>query len=69
MTIRYNAYALSFIKGRTIYIFIKGRFDDAISMHNDVIEIELKVLGEKHPDFLTTKHNLALCFQEQGKCF
>ena len=57
------------IKGQNLYIFIKGRYDDAINMYNEVMEIEMEVLEEKHPNFLSTKHNLASCFKSQGKCF
>ena len=60
MPIRYDAYS---------FIFLKGRYDDAITMYNEVIETELVVLGEKHPSLLTIKHSLACCLENQGKYF
>jgi Tetratricopeptide repeat len=36
-------------------------------LQQEVLEGRVRILGEEHPDTLTTKHNLASTYQAQGK--
>lgn len=45
----------------------EGRWKEAEELQVQVMETRKKVLGEEHPDTLTSMHNLALTYQKQGR--
>jgi tetratricopeptide (TPR) repeat protein len=46
--------------------FILGKYDEAATMHRQVLTLRTKVLGAEHPDTLTSMNNLALVLDSQG---
>ncbi len=44
-----------------------GRWKEAETLLVQVMEFRKKVLGDEHPDTLTSMNNLALLFDSQGK--
>jgi phosphoribosyl 1,2-cyclic phosphodiesterase len=44
-----------------------GKFDDAERFHNFGLDIDKILLGEEHPDTLTSMNNLASTYGNQGK--
>jgi hypothetical protein len=45
----------------------QGRYADAESLHVATLEKRKRVLGEEHPDTLTSMHELTLLYQIQGR--
>jgi hypothetical protein len=45
----------------------QGRWKEAEELEVQVIETRKRVLGEKHPDTLTSMNNLAFTFKAQGR--
>jgi tetratricopeptide (TPR) repeat protein len=45
----------------------QGKYDEALGIYEEVLNIEERVLGAEHPDTLTTRHNMALVLDKQGK--
>jgi len=46
----------------------QGRYDEAEQLHIKTLEIRRRVLGEEHPETLTSMNNLALVYGRQGRC-
>jgi len=44
-----------------------GKYENALIKFNETEAVRLEVLGEKHPDYIATKHNIALCLMKMGK--
>ncbi len=38
----------------------QGKYDEALGIYQDVLNMRKRVLGEEHPDTLMTRHNMAL---------
>ncbi|KAJ9134829.1 hypothetical protein NKR19_g8522 [Coniochaeta hoffmannii] len=45
----------------------QGRWKEAESLEMQVMEARKRVLGEEHPDTLTSMHNLAFTWHVQGR--
>ena len=45
----------------------QGRNADAASIQEGVLEKRKQILGEEHPDTLTTMHDLAYTYEAQGR--
>jgi Flp pilus assembly protein TadD len=45
----------------------QGRWKEAEELMMQVVETRKRVLGQEHPDTLTSMHNLALTYQSQGR--
>ena len=45
----------------------QGKYEEAEQMHQQVLELKEKVLGQGHPDTLTSMNNLAAALRYQGK--
>jgi tetratricopeptide (TPR) repeat protein len=43
------------------------RYDEARKLHRETLEIRRRVLGQDHPDTLTSMHNLANAYSSQGR--
>ncbi len=37
----------------------QGKYDEALRIYEEVLNIKVRVLGEEHPSTLTTRHNIA----------
>jgi hypothetical protein len=37
----------------------QGKYDDALRIYEEVLNVKERVLGTEHPDTLTTRHNMA----------
>ena len=44
-----------------------GHFSDAIRVHEQLVADSIVILGEDHPDILTSRHNLAYVYQQAGR--
>ena len=49
-----------------VFLSQKGKHKDARELQERVVESQRRVLGEEHPDTLTSMNNLALTLQAQG---
>ncbi|KAL9473780.1 hypothetical protein ACSS6W_008160 [Trichoderma asperelloides] len=47
--------------------FLLGKYQDAESFYNQVLELQTKMLGAEHPDMLASMNNLASIFYKQGR--
>ena len=45
----------------------QGKWQPAKEIHREVLEVMSRVLGEEHPNTLTSKNNLANALEQQGK--
>merc|ERR1711965_254410 len=45
----------------------QGKYDEALEYYNKDLEINLKKLGNDHPDVARTYNNMALVYDSQGK--
>jgi len=48
-------------------LYNDGRYKEAEESYSQAVEIRKVVLGEEHPDTLTTLHDLAITYQYQGR--
>ena len=46
---------------------LKNNNEKAIQILNEVERVGIETLGETHESYLTTKHNIACCYQNQGE--
>ena len=44
-----------------------NKLDKACQMHQEVGQMQLKILRSDHPEYLTTKNNLAFCYSEMNE--
>ena len=44
-----------------------GQYNEAITIYKEVLQAQRQILGENHPDFIRTKHNLAISLSKLGK--
>ncbi len=54
------------LEGEVIALYQQGHFREAVVLAQQVREIRKQVLGEKHPDYATSLHNLAKLYRSQG---
>jgi CHAT domain-containing protein/Tfp pilus assembly protein PilF len=45
----------------------QGRYSEAVERARQVLEIRKEALGEKHPDYATSLHNLASVYRDMGE--
>ena len=45
----------------------QGNMEGARSLYEQAYKIRQRVLGEHHPDTLTSMYNLGVCMKEQGE--
>jgi hypothetical protein len=43
----------------------QGKYDEALGIYQEVLNIRERVLGKEHPDTLTTRNNMALVLNKQ----
>jgi hypothetical protein len=48
-------------------LYSDGRYNEAERLFSEVVETRTRVLGEEHPDTLTSMANLALTYRSQGR--
>jgi tetratricopeptide (TPR) repeat protein len=44
----------------------EGRYDEALDLYTEALEIRTEVLGEMHPDTIISKSNLAELYRKMG---
>ena len=44
-----------------------GKYADALTMWDDVLQVQVKTLGLEHPDTAATQNNIGIVLFDQGK--
>jgi tetratricopeptide (TPR) repeat protein len=45
----------------------QGKYDEALGIYREILNIQKRVLGEEHSSTLTIRHNMASALDRQGK--
>ena len=64
------AILIIFLNNDSLDIFFtpnQGQYDDAINIYMQNEKIQLERLGQRHPSYLATKNQIAMCHQFKGK--
>jgi len=51
----------------SVRLYQQGKFDHAFEIARQAVSIS-RSLGEEHPDYATSLHNLAFLYQAMGRC-
>jgi hypothetical protein len=47
----------------------QGKYDAAEPLYKDCLAMRKEVLGDRHPDTLTSLNNFAICYKAQGRSY
>jgi hypothetical protein len=45
-----------------------GRYEEAVELFQETLNVRTRVFGEEHPDTLQTLFGMATCLHEKGQC-